>query len=195
MLPDDAFLQVHGAFSILLLLAAVQYVYIPTLVEEYRQRIFDLRKRLFLLVADKRIEPTHPAYTQVRNQLNGFLQMAARITFSRLVLGVVLMKMDEDEGLVENHHEELGGHLESLGNAELRQELENIRWEALHVTLHHVSSVSVTCWIVMPIAHILLSSVEIFSTLGRRFGNFLEQQAEDAGRDDHDERRRAAATA
>lgn len=60
-------------------------------VEIFRQKMFDLRDRLFDDAMDGKIGFNHPAYRLLRNTMNGFLRHGHRVTlFELLLVGVLI---------------------------------------------------------------------------------------------------------
>jgi len=77
--------------SVIALVVAFQYVFLPTVVDCFRDRMFELRRDLFLLVADGKIAPTDQAYVSLRRLMNGTIRFAERITFVRLCMAALFM--------------------------------------------------------------------------------------------------------
>jgi hypothetical protein len=71
---------------------AFQLVYWPTLSDETRQRLFAIRRELFIYMADGRIRPTDPAYVALRSSINSLLLFADRLSFLRLVMDGLLWR-------------------------------------------------------------------------------------------------------
>src|SRR5712692_10512646 len=67
-------------------LAVYQYLLQPTFADYFRQDLFQLRFDLFMFMAQGRIAPNHPAYTQLRNALNGMLRFAERVHLVRILI-------------------------------------------------------------------------------------------------------------
>jgi hypothetical protein len=68
------------------LLFVFQFIVIPALVDTFRERLFSIRRQMFLYMADGHIAPDDPAYVRVRTIINGLLRFAERLTFLRVVL-------------------------------------------------------------------------------------------------------------
>jgi hypothetical protein len=59
----------------------------PYRLDALRETLFALRDELFLIAADeKTLSFNHPAYTELRNDLNGMIRFAERMTFFRSLL-------------------------------------------------------------------------------------------------------------
>lgn len=68
------------------LYAAFRLVALPTAVEVFRQRVFALRRELFLWMADGNIEASDPAYRHTRETMNALLRYAERVSVLRSLL-------------------------------------------------------------------------------------------------------------
>lgn len=77
---------IRAGLALFLLIFAWQCVYLPTAIDVFRQRMFWLRRKLFLLVVSEQIRPNHPAYTLLRYRLNGLIRFGEHIQFSRMLL-------------------------------------------------------------------------------------------------------------
>lgn len=86
--------------SVIVLGLAFQYVYLPSMVDGLRDRLFNLRRELFLLVVRGEISPTDPEYVNLRDGLNGFIRFAARMTFLRAVALPTAFMMLRDRGVL-----------------------------------------------------------------------------------------------
>jgi len=87
MTADQWFGQMHfwillaGAWGLLFV------CWRPYRLDALREALFALRDALFLLAADdERLPFTHAAYTELRNDLNGMIRFAEKMTFSRSLL-------------------------------------------------------------------------------------------------------------
>lgn len=78
--------------SLVALLLAYRLMLRQTLIETFRQDVFQLRREMFLLVVHKKIEPTHPAYTRLRMTMNGAISLAETITLDRLLAWMVFFE-------------------------------------------------------------------------------------------------------
>ncbi|MCU1278251.1 MAG: hypothetical protein JWM53_1797 [bacterium] len=75
-------------------IAALRYVLVPTLIEEFRQRVFQLRRRLFLVMADGLIHRNDVAYSRLYRAMNGTLRYAESVTFFRLLVHDIFMRRE-----------------------------------------------------------------------------------------------------
>lgn len=77
---------IRTTLTVLLVIAAWRFMVVRTMNDTFRQRLFEMRRSLFLLVADGRISPDEPAYRQLCSTINGLLKFAERVTLLRIVL-------------------------------------------------------------------------------------------------------------
>lgn len=77
---------IRTTLTVLLMIAAWRFMVVRTMNDTFRQRLFEMRRSLFLLVADGRISPDEPAYRQLCSTINGLLKFAERVTLLRIVL-------------------------------------------------------------------------------------------------------------
>ncbi|WP_438019646.1 hypothetical protein WMF18_11490 [Sorangium sp. So ce315] len=91
-MPYEAIgVSVRSGVAMLCVVAAVQLVLLPNAAASLRQRMFDLRRRLFRFMADGHVQPDDPAYVQLRDSMNGIIRHAERASFLRLMfVGVFL---------------------------------------------------------------------------------------------------------
>lgn len=84
--------------TVLVTLFVLKFMLASTVTEWFRQRMFETRRDLFILVAAGRVDPTTEiAYTHTRTTLNSLLQFADRVTLTRLLVGSSLMRKEADE--------------------------------------------------------------------------------------------------
>jgi hypothetical protein len=80
--------------SFFVLSAVFQKVFVPALVDGLRDRLFDIRRDLFLLVAERKLAANDPAYLSLRRTSNAVIAFAERITFLRGAIGpLVAMRL------------------------------------------------------------------------------------------------------
>lgn len=91
MFDPDRFVRVLMlAASLLALGGAWTFILRRTLLEVFRQRLFGLRRELFLIMADGEIAPDHPLYVALRSTMNGMLRFAEHLSFTRVLIVSVL---------------------------------------------------------------------------------------------------------
>jgi len=86
MAPDVAAQVVWGLVGWALLVAVLQFMVIPTANEVFRHKIFELRRELFIYMAEGHISPDEPAYKRLRKLFNQLLRFTERVTFVRMML-------------------------------------------------------------------------------------------------------------
>lgn len=89
MLDPDAFgVVVRTSVSFVVVLFVWRYVLRSTMVETYRQRLFEVRRDLFLLQVDGVVVPDR-AYRLMVQSINAQLRFADGLTLLRLVISLV----------------------------------------------------------------------------------------------------------
>jgi hypothetical protein len=83
--PEFIGFAMRAAFGAICVIFAWQIVYLPTTVDMFRQKIFCLRRELFLYMASGALASNHPAYTLLRTRMNGLLRFAERLTLGRML--------------------------------------------------------------------------------------------------------------
>ena len=82
---------VRAGLATAALLLGIAHVLKPTLVEIFRQRIFELRRGMFLDRIDKVLEPDR-AYRIVMDTMNGTIRYAEHVTFGRTIIGALVLR-------------------------------------------------------------------------------------------------------
>jgi len=62
-------------------------------LDDFRQRMFAVRDELFDFAADGNISFNHPAYTLLREQMNGFIRYGHDLTVFRLLMTALMAKI------------------------------------------------------------------------------------------------------
>jgi hypothetical protein len=78
--------------GILALMLVWRTIFVPAIIDHFRQDLFALRRELFLMMADGKIEPTHPAYVRLRSTMNGLLRFAERVSLVRVTLTMMSLR-------------------------------------------------------------------------------------------------------
>lgn len=128
--------------TLLLLLGAFQLILLPSLMDEFRQRIFCLRRELFLLVSEGDVDPSTPAYTHLRTTMNGVLRFTERLTVLRLLLHGTLFR-NETRAYSQKLHRELS----LVEDDRLREKLMVFRRRLGQEIIRHVLVISPLAWI------------------------------------------------
>lgn len=82
---------VIGLLGLAALVFGLQVVLWPTLSDEFRDRLFRLRRELFLFMADGGIAPDHPAYRHLRTRINSLIFYADRLSLWRTMLDTAIL--------------------------------------------------------------------------------------------------------
>ncbi len=158
-----------GLFSWMTFIAVFQFVLLPTLTNRFRQRIFYLRREMFLLLLKTPIAPHEPAYTHLRSTMNGVLRFAERITFTRLLIhGIVFREQTQA------YAKKLQADLARIPNPALREQLIIFRSKLGHAIIRHVLTISPMAWMLLLVVSPFLFVLFLFrgfqslAQLGRR---------------------------
>lgn len=158
---------VRMSVALLCIIATVQFVLLPTLAEGFRQRIFELRRSMFLYMAEGNVEPNEPAYTQLRSTMNGLIANAECITFVRLVVaGTVHAKQGRE------YRERFDELLLLIPREDVRKQLEwyrqHIGYNILLQTLR-TSPFGMLLTLILTIILLLAGIIMIGDSLRQRF--------------------------
>jgi hypothetical protein len=82
---DTAAKAIRVALAFAAFLLAGRYIMLPVLCAGFRQRVFRLRRELFLLRIDGIVDPDLPAYRQLYATMNGALRFAESITLAQVI--------------------------------------------------------------------------------------------------------------
>jgi hypothetical protein len=77
---------IRTAFNLLAIMAAWHFIFVPAIMDRFRQRIFSLRRDMFLYMARGHIDRNHPAFIELRQTMNESVRHVHRINFFRLLL-------------------------------------------------------------------------------------------------------------
>lgn len=83
MIADTAF---RSALALLGIWVAVYYFWKDYRNDAFRDHVFSIRDRMFLYAANGNVSFDHPAYTILRNRMNGLLRHGHEFTLTRMVL-------------------------------------------------------------------------------------------------------------
>lgn len=92
--------SIRVVLSLLVLMGVVQFLVIPSLLAGFRQRLFGLRRELFLFAAHGHVSFSDPAYVRLRMTINGLLRFAERATFTRVIVTILVTKKATDASFV-----------------------------------------------------------------------------------------------
>lgn len=143
---------VRIAISVAVLMVAWQLVYIPTMVDVFRQRVFTTRRDLFSLMAAGLIEPTHPAYVHLRRRMNGLLRFAERITFPRVILSAAMFRTR-----TKDYQAATNAKFEMVSDDAVKRKLIDFDNRLQEEIAWHLVKTSLICWFVVFPAFLVVS--------------------------------------
>ena len=124
------------AFEVLAVLALVilffAYPWQAFCTDIVRQRLFELRDRLFMLAVEGKMGFDDPVYVSFRNSLNNRIRYAERIVFGDLVAFLIAFRGEVPEIRT------LDDEIVALEDQELRSKLLAMQLESLQLQLVHV---------------------------------------------------------
>jgi hypothetical protein len=132
--------------SVIAFVAVFQYVFVPTLLDGFRDRLFELRRELFTIMMSGRIAPTDVAYVSLRRLLNGCIRFAGRLTFVRGFIGPALALSIMNRKSLRRAEAEHVRALGAIEDAELRNELKKLYDRTGTAIFAHVVLSSPTAW-------------------------------------------------
>jgi hypothetical protein len=141
--PTELGRLVWFVFSICALMAAWQVAVVPTLQDCFRLKLFGIRRRLFLYMADGNIEANHPAYTRLRSSINASLRFTERLSFVRVVVGALMSRSEISE-----QNEQRKAAMSST-TPEVQNQLEKYNNELGKAISLHLLAVSPSLWLIV----------------------------------------------
>jgi hypothetical protein len=142
--------------SVMATAAAFQYVFLPALVDGLRDRLFEIRRDLFLLVVKGDLAPTDPSYVSLRRSLNGFIRFAERITFIRgFIAPVAAMSTMRSSGAVSDRSRQRMADMHDFSrvtNPELQAKLRTLHDRMATAVVLHVFLSSPIAWVLALVA-------------------------------------------
>jgi len=87
---------IQAGIAAIVLLLTIRFILRPALVELYRQRVFELRRAMFIDYVDGRIG-TERAYRLMVSTFNSLIRYADHVTFGRAFIGMVVLRRAPDE--------------------------------------------------------------------------------------------------
>lgn len=144
------------------------------LVAEFRHDVFAIRRQLFLLAAKGKIDPSRPAYSQLRKTLNGLLSRAEEITGFQLI--VILIGMHITEQRPESIVRRIRAEIRMVPDPETREELLRLRLEMENAVRRHLRNLLPTSPVMVLL---LVFSVALGKAVGmkKRLVSFVEADA------------------
>jgi hypothetical protein len=139
----------RGALAMLVLLALFRWMFLPTAVDAFRQRIFALRRQLFLYMVEGHIARDERAYLMLRTSMNGLLRFAERVTLTRALLGSSSLRRYSEDYRVKWH-----AALDQIEDPAARRCLVHLRAQTSRAIFVHLVVISPIMWIVMAITFV-----------------------------------------
>lgn len=146
-------------------IAAFQWMLFPTLTDDFRQRMFRLRRDMFLLIVDNSLAPAEPAYTQLRSTINGILLYAERLTLGRLLLHGAIFR-EQTQAYAKKLREDLA----QVQDPVIREQLAEFRLRIGQEIIRHVITISPIAWLVV----LLISPVLLGMLCSRGINAFFQ---------------------
>lgn len=144
--------------GLFLLVFAMQFVVLPSRTDQLRHRVFCLRRELFLMMAEGRIDKRNPAYIGLRNAMNWSLRFAERMDLSSSIVCMLLFRK-RIWALTRFRHDVI----EAIADPAVRARLRELDKELGRLTFSHSAPVS-------PIAWILIAGIAIWNLARRGLG-------------------------
>jgi hypothetical protein len=79
-------IAIRSTLALFALWIAVYYLWRDFRNDSFREDIFSIRDQMFLYAAQGNISFNHPAYTALRNRMNGLLRHGHEFTLTRMIL-------------------------------------------------------------------------------------------------------------
>jgi hypothetical protein len=87
---------IHAGLAAIVLLLTIKFILRPALVELYRQRVFELRRAMFVDYVDGKIDAER-AYRLMVSTMNSLIRYADHVSFGRAFLGMAVLRRSPDE--------------------------------------------------------------------------------------------------
>lgn len=162
MYYETVAVAVRLTIALLGLVAVVQLMLLPHCAAVFRQKMFGLRRRLFLLMVDGHINASDPVYTRLRTSLNGLIRTAERITFLRVVLIAALFA-----NTTKTYRETDAAAIDAITNEHTRKQICALRDEMYDVIVRHVIFTSPLAMGLLVVLILLALIVAVFQQLTR----------------------------
>ena len=166
--------------SFIALGVAFQYLFLPTCVDGLRDRLFGIRRELFMMVVSGEVSADDPAYVSLRRSLNAIIRVAERVTFVRGYLApAVALLIRRGRGGREQIKEKHDAAFARVENVEVRQALLKLHEKLAHAVAIHVLVSSPIAWFVTLVAApIVLIVAVIAGTLGTLKSSVVSEVSE-----------------
>lgn len=162
--PDDVGRCVRFGVAVIVLLLAFRYMLRPTLVATFRQRVFALRRELFMLRLEGVILPTDRSYELLMRTLNGVIRFAENFTFGRFLLAFSSRSAPEIQDPLDI----------AFRQTRARQHLEKIRVRLGYEMVRHVIQSSFLGWLVLFVTAPIFRLCDMLAATPGRFGRLVK---------------------
>lgn len=146
--------------GIIAVLLALRFALVPSLVEEFRQRIFHLRRQLFLVMAHGHVRSQDAAYVRLTTLLNGTLRHAKSVGSFFRMTAHSLVSAPRDVA----DQESIGAAIAAIDDPQARARLERIRLRLGFEVVRYMIVRSPVFW---PFLLVVLPFVKIYQALWR----------------------------
>lgn len=141
MIGEDA-LHVLRFCLVLFVVWLVWYQFwIPSRVDSFRQRLFELRDELFEYAKAGNREFTDPAYVNLRRAINALIRYGHRVTISKILIGMVVLK-NSGRSPMTNDAAEWEKHVAAIEDEETKRRMSGFGTEMLKTVLTHTILIS-----------------------------------------------------
>ncbi len=134
----------HLSIGLLLLCFLLFWFWRGYRIDAFRQRLFSLRDELFDYAVNGSVSFDEPAYMMLRNRINGMIRFANRVTFLRLVLTMVAVRVFPKHFVSTNQWDQA---LDSVSSADVRSQLSEFHRRMLVLVGIYLVTGSPILWI------------------------------------------------
>ena len=148
MTAYELLIALQVGFLLIGLTISVFYLRADYEVDFTRQQLFEIRDELFDYALDGGVAFANPAYTQLRDLINGLIRFAHRLTVWRLLATFALYSL---WGLKAPSHfaQSLEQNICSIGSPEVRRSLKAIHQKAIAIVIRQLLRSSIVFWPLM----------------------------------------------
>lgn len=125
MSPIDHFQIIQLTAALGLLFFAYSFMYVRTRLDNFREDLFTLRDELFDYMWKNNLPYSMPAYTALRDALNGNIRLARKTWLFSLWLTLFLSR-DSEIRILDEHHTPIEEEIERIPDAATRSYCRNV---------------------------------------------------------------------
>lgn len=166
---------VQFALSLLAIWYAVFYLYKDYRIDSFRQKVFELRDRMFDDAAGGMIDFNHPAYCMLRRTMNGFARFSHKLSLlDVLALAFSVRVIDEEMKQKYSFNVQWENATKNL-EGDVHKQLDRYRMEMNSLLLSHVvkSSPLLLVFVLFPMI-VLVVPIVVFFILRQRISNYVQ---------------------